>query len=461
MIRQKKYFLIPFLGLLCSVAFSQTDSIITLKQALQLAIKNYPLLQAKEYEVKAADEELKATRRGYLPALGVSGQLSYATDNSLPGTYFPMGIVPSTSAGISAKENTEAAFGSIALGYFEWTPIRFGKYRAKINESKAELIYANADDANELFTDQVNVAGAYFKLLALQKIVETDQKNIFRAEEIKHIIASYATNGLKPGVDTSFANSEISKAKINFLNDEQISETQKNTLANLMGIANVNFKLDSVFTQHIPIVSADTITTNLGNNPLIQLYNSEVKISEAQSKYIAKSYFPNISLLGITDGRGSGIGYNGIYNNAFSDGTKLSRYNYALGISCTFNILDYPRIKSETEAQKFRTKALQSELSAQNVELKNQLLLSYNTIQSALEEAKEAPIQFSAASDAYRQKLAMYNSGLTSIADVAQTLYNLNRAESDQAIANEKVWDALLYIAATKGDLTILFNNIK
>jgi hypothetical protein len=64
-------------------------------------------------------------------------------------------------------------------------------------------------------------------------------------------------------------------------------------------------------------------------------------------------------------------------------------------------------------------------------------------ISNALTKYKEVPIQLKSAEDAYNQKKALYENGLTNIVDVSHTLYFLNHAEAATNVACA-VWQALL-----------------
>jgi hypothetical protein len=70
----------------------------------------------------------------------------------------------------------------------------------------------------------------------------------------------------------------------------------------------------------------------------------------------------------------------------------------------------------------------------------------------------EAPVQVKAASDAYTQKTVMYKNGLSTIVDLTQALFVLNRAETDRDIAFSNVWQALLLKAAALGDFGLFIN---
>jgi hypothetical protein len=52
----------------------------------------------------------------------------------------------------------------------------------------------------------------------------------------------------------------------------------------------------------------------------------------------------------------------------------------------------------------------------------------------------------------------LYKNGLTTIVEVTQALYTLNRAETDRDISNNNVWQALLLKAAASGDFSLFLN---
>ena len=85
-------------------------------------------------------------------------------------------------------------------------------------------------------------------------------------------------------------------------------------------------------------------------------------------------------------------------------------------------------------------------------------MLSDTRIKNALSNSREAPIQVKAASDASTQKSVLYKNGLSTIVDLTTALFTLNRAETDRDIANNNVWQALLFKAAASGDFSLFFN---
>ncbi len=78
------------------------------------------------------------TRNQFLPAVRFNDQVNMATDNSVAGSYFPYGIIPSTSSGVRAANDYQAASGNLAMLYGEYDLIDFGYKNARIDYAKSE-----------------------------------------------------------------------------------------------------------------------------------------------------------------------------------------------------------------------------------------------------------------------------------------------------------------------------------
>ncbi|RTZ49664.1 hypothetical protein EJ377_04700 [Chryseobacterium arthrosphaerae] len=130
--------------------------------------------------------------------------------------------------------------------------------------------------------------------------------------------------------------------------------------------------------------------------------------------------------------------------------------NYIVGVNLSWNLTDFYRTGFKVSEQKLITKALDFDYHQLQQELSSQQSLSESQYKNALAKVKESRIQMQAANDAFRQQKALYENGLTTIVDFTQALYLLNRAEINYEIAQNNSWQAVLLIAASKGDISIL-----
>ena len=447
------------LALFISFGASAQTGTISLKDALAAADKNYPTVKAKMNFIKAAEQNIKEARREYIPSLNMIEQVTYSTSNSLPGSYFNYGV--SVSGSVNPQQLNNPNFGQVSALQAQWPVFTFGQQVAKVNIAKSQEQLAETDLANEKFQLSIRTAQAYFDLIALINLRKSEEVNLHRAQSIRNIIHASTVNGLKPGADSSIANAEVSKAKMALIDAQNNEQMQRNYLAELIGVPNGNsINPDTSFLQKLPPQSIQNGNTD--NNPLLLYYKQREALSYANEVFVRRSYLPKISLLGEAWGRGSGISPDAgnAVNPSFGDGTNLSRFNYAIGIGAVFNIADYPRMSAQANALKFQTMGLQEQTNEQKLELQTQLNNADADYTSSYNKAVESPVLVSAATTAYKQMTAMYNSGLINLTDLAQALCNLNYAETQNTISYDNVWKALLFKAIPTGDMNVLLKQL-
>jgi outer membrane protein TolC len=131
------------------------------------------------------------------------------------------------------------------------------------------------------------------------------------------------------------------------------------------------------------------------------------------------------------------------------------------GVSIFWNLVSPLKIRGQVKSQQFIALAYQEEYNQVSTLLQDQVILADQRMQNMLEGVREVPSQFQAARDAYIQKSTLYKNGLTTIVDLQQALFALNRAETDLGVAYVNVWQALLQKAASSGDFELFIGQTK
>ncbi|RKR81483.1 outer membrane protein TolC [Mucilaginibacter gracilis] len=454
-----------FVLMLCALAAKSQQKTLTLKDAIQTALANYGTIKAKANYIKASAANVTENKREQLPDFNISAQQDFGTVNSNFGpSYGYRGFSVSSSGPSLPSQNWNAAFGALYLANINWDFFSFGKARQKVKVAQSILNRDQADLSQEQFQHQVRVSTAYLNLLAAQQLTRAQQKNLDRASEILKVVVVRAKNGLNAGVDSSLAGAEVSSAKIALTNAHDFEQTQASQLAQLLGVTQQNFTLDSLFVTAIPKVINPQPAIKLEQHPILQFYQNRIDYSDALAKYYKTFNYPTFSLFGIMQGKGSGFGSAYGANNLndytanYGTGVNPTRGNYLLGVGLIWNLTSPLRVKHQVEAQRYNSLGLKDEYNLVDQNLQNQSLQAETRIDNALKNYHEAPVGYKAASDAFLQKSVLYKNGLTTIVDVTQALYALNRAETDRYIAYNNVWQALLYKAASNGDFGIFIN---
>lgn len=450
-----------FLLIFASIGYSQT---LSLREAVKTGLENYGSIRAKTNYTNASKETLKQSRRDYLPNLNLSAQQDYGTVNGQNGPLYGFGGLGVASSGLPLPEqNWNSAFGALYLVNMNWDFFTFGKAKEKINLSKIDVQTKEKDLEQEKFQQEIKISAAYLNLLASQRLLISQQKNLERAEVFKKTAAARVKNGLLAGVDSTLATAEVSKAKIALNLARNFVKEQNNKLVDLMGVAPQDFVTDTLFVTQIPKELIKGNAANDSLHPLLQFYKTRIDYSNQQVKLFKRFYYPTMSAFGVLQTRASG--FENSYatdQNAFSrnywDGVNPDRTNYLIGVGITWNLTTPFRSSKQVSAQKFVSQALQEEYNQADRELKSQLNFAEDKIRITLENYAEAPIQVDAAKRAYLQKSTLYKNGLTDLTDLTQTIYVLNRAEIDRDIVNNNVWQSFLLKVAATGNFDLFIN---
>jgi outer membrane protein TolC len=443
------------------VAAQATGKPLTLTEALQIAAANYQLLQAKQNYARASAEAIQTAKKDALPDFTLAAQNAYGTLNGMNGLTSGLnGITAITAGPVLASQSGAAAFGALYLSNINWNIFSFGLQRSNVAAARGQYNRDLADLEQEKFQQQGRVAGAYLNLLAAQRLRLSMESNLERASQLRDIILRRTENGLNPGVDSSIANSELSRARLSLTDAINYEQSQANQLSVQMGVRPQSFSLDTGFVTQLPKNIAAQAQITISQHPILQFMDSRVKANDLMAVYIHKTSLPRFSLFGVGQERGSGFGSNyalnpSDYSTSYFKGVNPTGANYLLGVGVTWNITDLTKAKSRVISQRYLSAAFRNEYNLEENQLLNQDSLANQQISNALTKYREAPFQLKSAQDAYQQKAALYENGLTNIVDVAQTLYSLNRAETDSDIACNAVWQALLYKALSLGDMSL------
>jgi outer membrane protein TolC len=439
---------------------------LTLPEAWQIATANYQLLQAKVNYAKASAQAIQTAKKDALPDFTLAAENAYGTLNGMNGlSSGETGLTTLTSGPVTSTQGWNAAFGALYVSNINWNIYSFGLQRSHVAVARGQNNQDLADLRQEQFRQQVRVAGAYLDLLSAQRLRLAMEDNLLRASQLRDIILRRTEGGLNPGVDSSIANAEVSRARLTLIDAQNYEQTQANQLSIQLGIAPQSFVLDSSFAQRLPGKVEDEVPASISRNPILQFMDSRVKTSDLQADYIHRTGLPRFSLFGVLQDRGSGFGGNyasnqNDYSAGYFNGVNPIRTNYLVGVGATWDVTDLGKARSKVVSQRYLSSALSNEYNLEQNQLTGQLALANQQIRNALSKYRETPVQLRSATDAYGQKEALYENGLTTLVDLAQTLFILNRAEIDRDIACTAVWQALLLKAGAVGDMDLFLQQL-
>lgn len=439
---------------------------ITLAEAISRSLSHYQGLATKQYQLEAAQEAATSARDAYLPDVTASVQQSFGSVNGAFGPQLVPGAYGIASTGpIAPAQSYNAAFGASYFLGFNWELFTFGRAGARIDYADASAARASADLDQERFVQRVRVAGAYLDLLVAQQLVRVASSNLERAASVESSVLARSRTGLVPEVDRSMASAEVSRARLAVVDAREREQRTATQLAIYLGATARDgdvpaFSLDQAYLSSAP--ARFSTTASVESNPQLAYQRARVNEADRLVEATSRAIRPGLNLVAGYNLRASGFdsGYtpaNGRYSTQYFDGTWPDRSNFIVGLTLSWNLMSPLKNRGATASTKALAAAARSDRDELESQLRNEVSLADARIQNMLELVHEVPLQLSAAEDAYKQKKALYDNGLTTLVDVQQALYALDRAEVDRSVAYAGLWQALLQKSAAVGDFELFF----
>jgi len=446
--------------LLISIAAANAQQPVTLKQLLMQVDKNAPTLITDSSAVKIRQAQAIETRNNWLPNLRLNYQADIGTNNNVAGPYFGFGIIPSDSRGVRDAGNTTAVSANVGVAALDWEIYNFGAYGAQNRVARSNVQVEQSNFAQSKYGLEAYTINNYLVLLSLQNYVGIQLRNIQRNQQILRSISSLAKSGVRPGVDTSIANAELSKARLNYIElNNQLQQVQLR-LSAISGLPYQSIVADTLAESQLINAPFGGLNTDTTGHPIINYYQSLYQNSKEQEDLVKKQFNPKVMLEGAAWGRGSSVDANDHFNS-LSTGWGFQRDNYLVGVGISYNLFDLRRRQLKLRTQKTETEYFHNKLEEQKILLAANANQANAEMQTALQRLKEIPNQLKAAEDGYRQKLSLYKSGLTDIIELDAALNILYRAETDYAQAKYAYTNALFNQAITDNKVDAILNLLK
>jgi outer membrane protein len=188
------------LALLGTCAFAQAPIQLTLKEAEAMAVKNHPQVNAALLTALAANQVTLETRAAYYPNLFASLTGAGAADQSRIG---------------AGSLNNPIIYNRLAAGFTVGQVITdFGRTANLVENSsfRAQAQQQNAQATRAQVLLQVD--RAYFSALRAQTVLKVAEQTVAARQLVVDQVTALAQSKLKSGLDVSFANVNLSEAKL-------------------------------------------------------------------------------------------------------------------------------------------------------------------------------------------------------------------------------------------------------
>ena len=436
-----------------TLAQSHADEkkILTLEEAVDFALKNYPAVRASLERVSAAQAGIGLAKTNYLPRADVVWQSNRATDNNITGLLLPQSIIAPISGPVPASTSNQSAWGSAAGLLFSWEPFDFGYRGAKVSAARTAREQATAQASLTRLDVAVATVNAYLTVLAAQRTVQATEADVQRRDTFDKAVHVLVDNQLRAGADASRADAELARARVNLARAQQQEKISRAALADILGLPDTSVEVQESFLLGPP-PDASPEAIPLTNNPIAEVQHARVEEAQAQVHILDRSYYPKFYFQSSVYGRGSGWDPTGKFEGGTA-GLGLDHSNWAVGLTVTFPIFDIFAIRSRKQVESANERAEAARYDQTLQDLTGQWRQAQASLEGARRVSENTPVELDAARTTETQERSRYQAGLATLVDVADAQSLLVQAETDDALARLAVWQNLASVAAAQGDL--------
>jgi len=440
--------------------FAQTSSSapLTLNDAVQLALKNYPAIAESRARAQAADAGVEVAKVAYLPRLDAIWQENHATNNNVFGLLLPQSVIPSISGPVLATHAYDGVWSSAGGVLMSWEAIDFGLRKAGVEVARAQRTLGQARrDLTELEVAAAT-ADAFLTVLAADEAVRAARANVDRLQVFANAVSTLVANQLRPGADQSRAEAELAIARNQRSQAVQAADIARALLAEIIGAAGTPVQVTSGRLGNLPAAPPDS-PVDVNSHPAARVDLAALEVVQARERVLDRTYVPRVTAQAAFSARGSGAQAPNL--PPLGNGLWWQVPNWAAGVSVTFPLFDVFSVKARrgVEIHNEAAERARYEQTIQHLTTRDARARALMT--AAVEIAHNTPVERQAATDAESRARARYDSGLASITEVAESQRLLAQAEADDAVARLGVWRALLAAAQVRGDLAPFLDRIR
>src|SRR5438552_9377928 len=278
---------------------------LSLSDAIQLALKNYPAIKESRARAQAAEEGVGVARAAYLPRLDMMWQENRGTTDSVFGWVFPQSPVFSlTGPVLGTRSLGDSVWGSAGAVLLSWEAVDFGQRKAGVDVARAQTSLAK----NQTVLTELDVASAaadaFLTVLAAEESVRAARANVDRLQVFASTVRTLVQNQLRPGAEQSRAEAESAVANTQLSQAVQIAEVARASLADAIGAAGTSFELAPGSLTAVPQFTIEP--ADLKTHPAARAGQAALDVVHARQRTLDRAYYPQITLQSAFAGRGSG-----------------------------------------------------------------------------------------------------------------------------------------------------------
>ncbi len=415
-----KIFLISFfiVTLIVQPVYSFAGKVLTLDEAIDIALKKNPLLKSKENEVAASKEEKRAAWGNLLPQINSYGSYSRLSD--------PIAVTPAKSPSKPPDTFSRSLYRygvNLKIPVYEggrlWTRVSIARFSNAI--SKANLRFTKQDII-------ANLTNVFNRILFLKSLVKAREETLLALEKVQKDAKTMLSVGRIAPVDLMRIETQVASQKQALIETKEDERRSRETLGFLMGTGPSSLPdTAGILLPPARYPVTDRIDKKLDeiikHRPDVRKGIEELERARAEVRFAKGYHLPSLDIVG-DYGRRAGAGFNG-------DDTVWS-----YGLSINFNIFSGGVISARVGEAEARLLSAKNRLDNIKLNAHTELLHAVSLLRSARHRFKVARDIRATAIESFRIENLKYRKGAGTITDslIAQAEWLSARANELSAL---------------------------
>jgi|GEM_PF-2120502 len=434
---------LPALNQETEIANAPGTKLVTLPEAIQIALEQRPRLKAAQHDIEAERIGIDEAKSGYFPQIGGSVQYVRATENgntvsfhSVPGLSRVGG---SRRAGVRGLDSFNNFLVGVALQQQIWD---FGRTKSAMDQRKAAVMVVEAARVQTEQQITFEVARAYYDVLAARESVAVAKDILSTGQYIFELAEASQKAGLKPASESTRAQANIATAEVRLVRAEGALEAALAGFAGSLGDARGRYApAKAEIAAPLP-AEDDAITAALSQRPELAILDAGRKGLDASLEQAKSQQRPRIDAL-------AGVHTRGQLMPRPANVPTFADLNMNIGVVLSVPIFQGLRIRRQKQQLETRMASVaetRDEVSQAVIVEVRQAMASAKAADRAVVAAQSG---VEAAEIALTTLSGRYSEGLTRLVDLtdAQSTYVASRLQLVAANFDRLVSRAALQLA--------------
>ena len=387
---------------------------LTLQEAETMALQNHPQIQAAQNEAQYANQQVTIARSPYYPAVSADVTGSQANHGARMG------------AGFLTDSRLFDRFGQGIT--FSQLITDVGRTSSLVASSRLQAQAGSQNVVATRYDVLLQVNRAYFDVVHAQAVVRVAQETIAARQLLLDQVTALAQNNLRSQLDVSFADVNVSEAKLLLLRAQDAVEEAYAQLARALGTGQVvNYQLaDEPLPSSPPPKPDDLIAQAIANRPELASLgfsrDAAYKFAEAEKDLTR----PTVSLVGVA-------GYIP-YIAQLTSAAVPSEYEGA-AVNVNIPVFNGHLFSARREAARYRALEADQRLRDEQERVSRDVRVAWASAMDAFQRIDVTAQFLRQAALALDLAQGRYTLGLSSIIELTQAELNQTQAEIENLSA--------------------------